>query len=181
MRKKEMRDFYRKERRNRFTEETWIHICSSSELTSAKTIASYLSYGVEPSTIDINAELIRLGKLLFLPRLLSDRNLEWVAWSGDLTQLQKNGNHFEPLGNPISTEIAANIDAIIVPALQVDREGNRLGQGGGSYDRALCVMQGWKIGLVHVGEITSEPIPHEPHDQKLNAAATPDLLVRFND
>ena len=68
---------------------------------------------------------------------------------------------------------------IIVPALHVDRDGNRLGQGGGSYDRALARSDAWKIALLHKGEITNEPLPVEPHDQKVSAAATPEIMVRF--
>ena len=72
-----------------------------------------------------------------------------------------------------------SIDCIIVPALRIDRSGNRLGQGGGSYDRALKKLDCWKIALVHHGELTSEAIPTEPHDQRVSAAATPDLIARF--
>lgn len=69
---------------------------------------------------------------------------------------------------------------MIVPALHIDQEGYRLGQGGGYYDRALSYIPGWKIGLVHAGELTSEILPREVHDIPLNAAATPSILVRFN-
>ena len=66
-----------------------------------------------------------------------------------------------------------------MPALRIDRDGYRLGQGGGYYDRALPLMSGWKIALVHSGEVTSEVLPRETHDIAVNAAATPDLIVRF--
>ena len=49
-------------------------------------------------------------------------------------------------------------------ALRIDRDGYRLGQGGGYYDRALPQMSGWKIALVHSGEVTSEVLPRETHD-----------------
>jgi 5-formyltetrahydrofolate cyclo-ligase len=71
---------------------------------------------------------------------------------------------------------------VIIPALHIDQEGNRLGQGGGSYDRALAQLKAenvWKIALIHHGELTSDALPHEPHDQKVDAAATPNLVVRF--
>ena len=70
-------------------------------------------------------------------------------------------------------------DLVIVPALHIDQHGNRLGQGGGSYDRALKNLSAYSIALVYAGELTSEEIPSEPHDCKVNAAATPELLVRF--
>jgi 5-formyltetrahydrofolate cyclo-ligase len=69
---------------------------------------------------------------------------------------------------------------VVVPALRIDRSGYRLGQGGGFYDRALVEMKVWSIGLIHPDEISSEDLPREEFDVPLNAAATPDLLLRFN-
>jgi 5-formyltetrahydrofolate cyclo-ligase len=68
---------------------------------------------------------------------------------------------------------------VIVPALRIDQSGIRLGQGGGYYDRALIHLKAWKIGLVYAGELSSEVLPHEPHDVPLDAAATPSIVVRF--
>ena len=103
--------------------------------------------------------------------------LQWVKWNGDAAALRESKKLLEPIGLP---EIdVTSIDAVIVPALHIDRDGYRLGQGGGFYDRALPSMPGWKVGLVHSGEITGEPLPREDHDIRLSAAATPDLIVRF--
>ncbi|CAB4664808.1 unannotated protein [freshwater metagenome] len=68
---------------------------------------------------------------------------------------------------------------MIVPALQIDSEGYRLGKGGGYYDRALPMIDGWKVGLIYSGELSEELLPRENHDVPLNAAATPDEVVRF--
>lgn len=175
--KSKLRDFYRKERKSRFISDSWLHILNASEFTELKNknIASYLSYDVEPSTIEINKQLLAKGAKLFLPRMLKNHDLEWVAWDGQENQLKKVGNHFEPIGEAASVML----DVIIVPALHIDRSGNRLGQGGGSYDRALAKSSAWRIALVHPGEITSEPLPTAQFDQKVNAAATPTMLVRF--
>jgi 5-formyltetrahydrofolate cyclo-ligase len=40
-------------------------------------------------------------------------------------------------------------------------------------------MSGWRIALVHSGEVTSEVLPREKHDIAVDAAATPDFVVRF--
>jgi 5-formyltetrahydrofolate cyclo-ligase len=172
-----LRRQYREERRIRFMRESWLHILGAKEFAEAKVVASYHSYGDEPETADINAELIRRGITVLLPRLLSDKNLEWVKWDGSENSLAPHGNIFEPHGFAFP-DLGA-IDCVIVPALRIDRSGNRLGQGGGSYDRALKDIGGWKIALVHHGELTSEPFPVEEHDQPVNAAATPDLIARF--
>jgi len=177
--KSKLRDFYRKERKLRFISDSWLHILTAAEFTDSpskkQNIASYLSYDVEPSTIDLNKQILASGANLFLPRMLKNHDLEWVPWLGQENQLKKVGKFFEPIGDAI--DIA--LDVIIVPALHIDRSGNRLGQGGGSYDRALARTSAWKIALVHPGEISSESIPTTAFDQKVNAAATPTMLVRF--
>lgn len=176
-RKAELRRIYRQNRHETFNpHDSWIHVARAYEFSEIEYIASYFSYGEEPKTSDINDELIRMGKKILLPRLREDNDLEWVIWNGNLSSLVSRGNVMEPVGEPASEKL---IQAVIVPALHVDHEGNRLGQGGGSYDRALSRIQAWKVALVHEGEVTSETLPHASHDQKVNAVATPDLLIRF--
>ena len=99
-----------------------------------------------------------------------------MQWNGDSRSLKKSGNFFEPIGENSPEQ---EIDVVIVPTLHVNRSGYRLGQGGGSYDRALVNLRAWRIGLIYSNEITNEPLPIEAHDQKLNAVATPELTVRF--
>jgi 5-formyltetrahydrofolate cyclo-ligase len=104
--------------------------------------------------------------------------LEWVKWDGDPAKLLTKKKISEPVG-PAETDLS-QIQAIVVPALRIDQSGFRLGQGGGYYDRALTQVNAWKIGLVYAGELSSEVLPHEPHDVPLDAAATPAIVVRFN-
>ena len=173
--KAQLRKQYRKERQDRFTNESWLHILNASEIKDVKNIASYISYEFEPETSDLNKKLIAAGKKLFLPRLLKNNDLEWVLWDGSQDKLTQVGKTFEPVGESDNDLL----DVIIVPALHIDRTGNRLGQGGGSYDQALAKSNAWKIALLHHGELTSEILPVEAHDIKVDAAATPEIIVRF--
>ncbi|MBJ7507428.1 MAG: 5-formyltetrahydrofolate cyclo-ligase, partial [Candidatus Nanopelagicus sp.] len=66
--KAQLRKQYRKERQDRFTNESWLHILNASEIKDVKNIASYISYEFEPETSDLNKRLITAGKNLFLPR-----------------------------------------------------------------------------------------------------------------
>ena len=177
--KSDLRNRYRFERRERYLDHSFAYLAASLEFTRASNIASYLSYGDEPSTTELNAAILKNGKSLYLPRIVGNE-LEWVQWSGDSSQLipsKLSKNILEPVGPAIS-EIA-KIELVIVPALRIDRSGYRLGQGGGFYDRALTKLSAWSIGLIHPDEISSEDLPRESFDIPLNAAATPDLLLRF--
>ena len=174
--KSALRKQYRKERADRFISESWIHILSANEFKEVSKIGSYISYEFEPETSDVNQRIISSGKTLYLPRLLKNNDLEWVTWDGDKGKLKKSGKTLEPVGEAVEN---IQLDVIILPALHVDRSGNRLGQGGGSYDRFLARTDAWTIALLHRGELTSEMLPVEPHDQKIKAAATPEIIVRF--
>ena len=174
--KKELRERLRRERRQKFIPSSFSIILNSPEILAAKTVASYYSYGDEPSTHEINEALLKVGKSLLLPRV-NGEHLDWIEWKGDERSLKIAHKLSEPIGEPFQD--LSTVDVMIVPALHIDQEGYRLGQGGGYYDRALAYIPGWKIGLVHVGELTSEILPREVHDIPLNAAATPSILVRF--
>ena len=178
--KSELRNRYRFERRERYLDHSFSYLATSTEFAEVSNIASYISYADEPNTKELNVALLKSGKTLYLPRI-SGNELEWVKWSGidsDLSPSKLSKKIFEPVGSVISDKSV--IEVVVVPALRIDRSGYRLGQGGGFYDRALADMKVWSIGLIHPDEISSEDLPREEFDIPLNAAATPDLLLRFN-
>ena len=174
--KKELRERYRRERVQKFIPSNFNVILKCPEIVSATTICSYFSHSEEPSTTEINQAFLKEGKQLLLPRV-NGSEIEWVQWSGDHDQLKVTKKLTEPTG-PVVTDLS-NVGAVVTPALRIDQDGFRMGQGGGFYDRALPNLPGWKIGLVHAGELTSESLPREAHDIALDAAATPSLVVRF--
>ncbi len=61
----------------------------------------------------------------------------------------------------------AEIDFLIVPCLSCDRAGNRLGRGGGYYDRFLCDCRGVSV-LICREAMLQDSIPTEPHDVRLS-------------
>jgi len=73
-------------------------------------------------------------------------------------------------------------DLVLVPLLAVDRSGNRLGQGGGHYDRALPALRARGARIIGVGwamQLLDIALPAEPWDVRLDAFASPDGIVEF--
>jgi 5-formyltetrahydrofolate cyclo-ligase len=179
--KSHLRNHYRQKRKVHRTDVAFTHLMDSPEFQSARVIASYISYGDEPNTIDLNEAILKSGKKLLLPRinsLVDTPSLDWVPWQGDSSQLVSRGKIMEPIGEADKrTEL---IDVVITPALQIDLQGYRLGQGGGYYDRALSELSAWKIALIFPEEFSTETLPREEHDISVNAYATHEKIVRFN-
>jgi 5-formyltetrahydrofolate cyclo-ligase len=86
-------------------------------------------------------------------------------------------NILEPVDNEVLA--AGDLDLIVAPALAYDRRGNRLGRGGGYYDRFISRHSGALVcGLAFDGQLLDD-LPAEPHDQPVNMVATNVEFLRF--
>jgi 5-formyltetrahydrofolate cyclo-ligase len=78
---------------------------------------------------------------------------------------------------PSPTEAAEALtpDLVLAPLIAFDRQGYRLGQGGGYYDRTLAALRAagplFVIGLAYAGQEV-DSIPKDAHDQPLDAILT---------
>ncbi len=65
----------------------------------------------------------------------------------------------------------SELDVILVPGVAFDRAGNRLGYGGGYYDRVLAQPRGLAIGVAWSFQIV-DALPVDPWDQPVDAILT---------
>ncbi len=149
-------------------------------------IAAYLSVGGEPGTRLLLDALAARDVTVLLPVLLPDLDLDWARYTGraELGHATSGPRpaHEEPTGPRLGTAAIARADLILVPALAVDTRGHRLGQGGGSYDRALARVGPATpvLAVVHTDEIRAD-VPTEAHDRIVSGACTPAGVIRFYD
>ncbi len=72
---------------------------------------------------------------------------------------------------------SASFDLVVVPVVGFDRENNRLGLGGGWYDRFLAAQPAaLKIGVAYAWALVEEGLPVEPHDVRLDRVVTDGLV-----
>jgi 5-formyltetrahydrofolate cyclo-ligase len=164
--KTNLRARLRAQREERYVEHNLLHLLKLPEISQAEVIASYYSYGTEPSTLELNQAILEVGKRLLLPRI-NGKDIEWVRWNGSAETLQENGKFHEPVGEALSA--LDSIDLVLVPALAIDPDGFRLGQGGGFYDRALPQLRAWKHGIVYNYERMEHDLPREPWDVPMDS------------
>ena len=82
----------------------------------------------------------------------------------------------EPIGNNIVD--IHKIDLIIVPAVALDSNGNRVGRGKGYYDRLLIDSNSIKIGVCYDFQLF-DCIDAESHDVPLDIVITPSEIIKI--
>lgn len=135
------------------------------------TVAAYLSVGDEPPTRELVAALADAGVRVLLP-VIDAAGLDWAAYSGDTDLAPGPLGIVEPTGSRLGSAGLASATVVIVPALAVDRRGNRLGRGRGFYDRALAGVTVPVVAVLYDDELV-DAIPSEPHDRRVDAVLQP--------
>ena len=113
------------------------------------------------------------GKSIYLPRVQGE-DLEIVPYHGPESLDDNNKFHIgEPVGQGVDPSC---LELIIVPAVALDSQRNRLGRGKGFYDRLLSTTACPTIGVVCDFQLV-EQVPVEPHDRPLDCVVTSDTLI----
>lgn len=107
---------------------------SLPELSRAKTVLAFWSFGSELSTAPLIAGLHDRGAVVALPRIV-DGELEARSYRPGDPVTPTTFGAFEPDAGTVLDP--TEIDVIAVPAVAFDRDGRRVGYGGGFYDRFL--------------------------------------------
>jgi 5-formyltetrahydrofolate cyclo-ligase len=150
------------------------HVLGMPQVAAAGTIAAYYSVGAEPDTRGLIFALWKRGSYVILPVLLPDGDLDWASYEGPDSLAPGPRGLLQPVEPVRGVDTVARSDVVLVPALAVDAAGNRLGRGGGSYDRALARVgeQVPVIALLYDAELLPA-VPVMPHDQRVRAVARP--------
>ena len=148
------------------------HMLAWDAVRRAVTVAAYVSVGREPGTGLLLDALHAAGKRVLLPVLRADNDLDWAVYTGELVPASRG--LLEPVGPLLGVTAIADADVVLVPGLAASAGGDRLGRGGGSYDRALArVGEGVPIGILLHEDETGLDVPTEPHDRRVTHTVTP--------
>ena len=146
---------------------------------NANRIAAYLPFNGEADPLPLMDRALIDGKQIFVPVIVEKSEpLKFQAWTRE-TKVTENKFHIrEP--NTSETSIArTELDLVITPLVAFDGQRNRLGVGGGYYDRTFAFLNDIATAdrrplLVGLGyELQRiKKIDSKKHDVKLDAVVT---------
>ena len=124
-----------------------LKILRNSKITG-KVIGGYYPYNYEVDTIEIFKELEKFNYRLSLPKIRKNYQMDFFQWSTkDPLEINKFG-----IPEPVS-DIIKLPNIILVPLVAFDNNRNRIGYGGGFYDRYIKKLKKKKkiltIGLAY--------------------------------
>jgi 5-formyltetrahydrofolate cyclo-ligase len=136
-------------------------------------IAAYVPVGREPGSLRLLDALVNGGTEVLLPVVLMG-GLDWARYAGPEGLVAGALGTRAPDGPRLGSAALAAAEAVLIPALAVDRRGVRLGRGGGYYDRALATVPAGVplVALLHDGELVDR-LPADPWDRDVTAAVSP--------
>ncbi len=143
-------------------------------LSSARTVFCYCSFASEVDTAALIAALHQRGQRVALPITRGGGRMDAALYRpGDELTPSRFGPS-EPLGGAVVPP--GDIDVILLPGLVFTRAGERLGYGGGFYDRYLPQTRALRAALAFRIQVADE-LPACAHDQRVHALITADGVL----
>jgi len=146
--------------------------------SAAGTVAAYAATGTEPPTRPTLDRLRALGVAVLLP-VVVDTGLRWAPYDGWEQLMPGPFGLLQPSEPMLPVDVLPSVGVVAVPALAVDRQGHRLGRGGGYFDRALAGVASSSVVAVVFDDEVLDEVPVEEHDRGVGAALTPSGLRRL--
>ena len=149
-------------------------LLASPEFRSAQMIHFYLAAAEEVQTEEMIREALRIKKRVVVPVVRPEINSLTLS---ELDAFEPSRLQPGPYGisepRPLYQKKVdpKEIDLWVIPGVAFDSAGNRLGFGGGYYDRLLSGMRGKKIGVAFEFQVV-ERLPIEPTDHPVDQIIT---------
>lgn len=160
---------------------TGLLLAASAEGTPP-VVAAYASSGDEPGTADLLDALVARGTTVLLPVLSATvdgprATAEWAVYDGRANLRAGLWGIPEPTAEPLGPDALQRADLVIMPGIAGTPRGDRLGTGGGWYDRALLGTTAPRWMLLNDDELY-ESLPLDPWDLPVTAIVTPTRVLR---
>ncbi len=136
------------------------HLENFSNFQTANVIYAFAPTPIEPDWL---LGSLTPGKTWAFPRLDGQR-VNFYPVDDLATMTPGTFGILEPPGE----DVAPEPDMILVPGVAYDMHGNRLGRGGGYYDRFLSRFGGYRLAIAFDFQVLLS-VPTDPHDKSVQA------------
>ncbi|MCK5395527.1 MAG: 5-formyltetrahydrofolate cyclo-ligase [Gammaproteobacteria bacterium] len=163
------------------------NITKTKAYKNSRHIACYIANDGEIDPFLLIEHAVFSGKTVYFPVLSPLKNSLYFAPYTAGEPLKFNRFSIpEPVCHPSNWKTAQQLDLLLLPLVAFDRHGNRMGMGGGFYDRTLAYLrhrQHWRkpvlMGLAH--EIQKvEQLSTQSWDIPLDYIVTENRLYKAN-
>ncbi len=149
-----------------------LDLCAGSAV-----VAAYASTPGEPDCWELIDALAARGVRVLLPRLGGKPDWAWYAGRDRLAPPWRGIP--QPAGEPLGAQSLALADWIWAPGLAGTAAGDRLGTGGGWYDRALTHSRtGTPVGMLLFDGEVLDAVPTDPWDRRVDWILTASATLR---
>ena len=146
-------------------------------------IASFIAQDGEPDITPWHTTALEKGSDIGLPRIGDLKEMSFHRWEKE-HELEIGRYGIPQPENHRKKIPKEQIQWFLVPLVAYDKLGNRLGMGGGYYDKYLSDYQDHKrpflLGVCFSSQYNNEVLPTEDTDIKLDAVVNEKGLFRFN-
>lgn len=174
------RENLNKEIKAKYDENIKKALFESEVYKNSKVVFIYVNMDSEVNTTEIIKDLFSSDKKVAVPKVIpintKERHMKALKIDSML-QLNESGAFgiLEP--SLECDDISGEVDLIIIPGLAFDIKGNRLGYGGGFYDRFLSKYPNCKrVALCYDFQILEE-VPHEFFDEKVQVIISEERII----
>ena len=154
-------------------------LAETPEFKAARSLMFYNSDATEIDTHELVLASLESGKRVGLPRTEKGSRVLHVIEILDVGRdLERSRFGFkEPLAM-LPTIDPTSLSLILVPGRAFDADGNRLGRGGGYYDRFVARLAGPRLVALAFDCQIAAAVPHESHDRPVDMVLTEERVIR---
>ncbi|MDE1477192.1 5-formyltetrahydrofolate cyclo-ligase [Xenorhabdus bovienii] len=171
------------EQQSRFAQQVAQNVVSHPKIQQANKVALYLSFDGELDTRPLIQQLWQQNKQVYLPVLhpFNQHHLLFLHYHAETSLNCNRFNIEEPPLDVRQVLPVSELDVMFIPLVAFDNTGQRLGMGGGFYDRTLAKWQQqnfYPIGLAHDFQLVNV-LPSANWDIPLPEIITPEKIWRW--
>lgn len=137
----EIRDNISIDERKKYDEEIFNKVIESKYYKEANSIFIFVSYKTEVDTHKIIKKSLEDGKIVCVPKVISKKDGMYGAVINKFSDLKPGKYGILEPGEENVKILEKDIDLVLVPGAVFDKEGGRIGYGGGFYDRFLVKIR----------------------------------------